>query len=168
MRKVDLSTVTVRRHRTQGGPMDYSVGWNDGERRYHVWLNDERQPDDYIHSNPFERGAKHDHRALARTAKVWREAWAAIMAHIEAERLFEKADAERAEAEKAEAAKVAAAAAKHRQERAGPALYLALKEALDFWSDWASRYPDQVSEAEGEAMAEARAALKLAEEGERA
>jgi hypothetical protein len=84
-----------------------AVGWKNGDRRYHFWLNETGEPkDDILHSNPVEEKKsapyRDQHRALDRTAKKWAPLVKAMMDKIEREGLVALAVREKNEKDEAE------------------------------------------------------------------
>lgn len=83
-----------------------SLNWSDGERRYHIWLNNDGTPqDDVIHSNPVVRDTharRDEHRALSQSAKKWSPLVSAMLAAVVSGDMISKARATEADRQRLE------------------------------------------------------------------
>lgn len=144
----------------------WSVEWNDGAARYHFWFDPaEPRPSEFIlYKNPPHGLKKYDDghfstRHLYPTSKTWAPTIDEVWARIDREDLIEKArDKLNADAI-AERKRMEEAVAIARKQKAGPALY----DALRTLADTSRTYLAHMDADDIAALETARAALAKAE-----
>jgi hypothetical protein len=115
MRLKTVQDFKIEQH-SSSGPMRFVAKWVDGQRRYHVWIDSDGQPDTAIHSNPLVVDAgkwrRDDHRTLDVKAKANAPMMADIIEHLattsalaDAYAAHAKYEADAAEAKTAEEAR---------------------------------------------------------------